>query len=114
MMEIERLKGLKVSEEREHRRNDAQRRGALVIIDQIKEREQERIRQREMLVKEQEQMLRQIEAQKQAEIEAAESRRHRNTKMVAEVEASNKVALAKKAETRQQAIEEDMNIFRYN
>ena len=47
MMEIERLKGLKVAEEREVIRQHAQKRGALVIIDQIQEREHERIRQRE-------------------------------------------------------------------
>lgn len=35
MMEIERLKGLKVSEEREQVRQDARRKGALVIVDQI-------------------------------------------------------------------------------
>jgi len=43
-MEIERLKGLKVAEEREIVRQHAQRKGALVIIDQIQEREKERIR----------------------------------------------------------------------
>lgn len=53
-MEIERLKGLKVAEEREVIRQSAQRKGALVIIDQIQEREKERIRQRELLAKEQE------------------------------------------------------------
>ncbi len=58
LMEIERLKGLKVSEEREVVRQHAQRKGALVIIDQIQEREKERIRQRELLAKEQEQMAR--------------------------------------------------------
>ena len=35
MMEIERLKGLKVAEEREVKRQHAQRKGATVIIDQI-------------------------------------------------------------------------------
>jgi len=35
MMEIERLKGLKVAEEREVIRQQAQRKGATVIIDQI-------------------------------------------------------------------------------
>lgn len=61
MMEIERLKALKVAEERETVRKDARRRGAAVIIDQIQEREVERIKQREQLQKEQEQMNRQIE-----------------------------------------------------
>lgn len=44
MMEIERLKGLKVAEEREHVRQQARRKGALVIVDQIQEREIERIK----------------------------------------------------------------------
>lgn len=35
MMEIERLKGLKVAEEREVLRTQARRKGALVIVDQI-------------------------------------------------------------------------------
>lgn len=44
LMEIERLKSLKVAEEREVVRQQQQRNGALVIIDQIQEREKERIR----------------------------------------------------------------------
>ena len=93
MMEIERLKGLKVAEEREAVRQQARRKGALVIVDQIQEREIERIKQREQLVKEQEQMARQIENQRLAEIKAAEEKRARNMRLIAEVEAANKVAL---------------------
>lgn len=48
MMEIERLKSLKYQEDREIKRKDAQRQGALVIIDQIKEREMQRIAEREV------------------------------------------------------------------
>ena len=48
MMEIERLKSLKYQEDREIKRKDAQRQGALVIIDQIKEREMQRIQEREI------------------------------------------------------------------
>jgi hypothetical protein len=47
MMEIERLKALKVHEEREVVRQDARRRGAMVIVNQIQEREIERIKERE-------------------------------------------------------------------
>lgn len=93
MMEIERLKGLKVAEEREILRQQARRKGALVIVDQIQEREIERIKQRELLLKEQEQMARQIENQRQAEIKAAEAKRQRNLKLIAEVEAANGIAL---------------------
>jgi len=45
-------------------------------------------------------MVRQIEALRQAEIKAAEDKRVRNLKLIAEVEAANKVALQKKQEAR--------------
>ena len=52
MMEIERLKSLKMQEEREIQRKQAQKQGSLVIIDQIKERELERIKEQELREKE--------------------------------------------------------------
>lgn len=58
MMEIERLKSLKMQEEREVQRKQAQKQGSLVIIDQIKERELERIKEQELREKEMLQMLR--------------------------------------------------------
>ena len=48
-MEIERLKALKAEDEREKLRAEAQRRGAAVIIEQIKEREVQRVKEREQL-----------------------------------------------------------------
>lgn len=114
MMEIERLKSLKVQEEREQVRMHARRKGAMVIVDQIQEREIERIKQREQLVKEQEQMARQIENQRLAEIKVAEDKRQRNMRMIAETEAANKVALSKKSEFRQKELDEEQKIVRYN
>lgn len=52
MMEIERLKDIKHREDVEHKRREAQREGSLVIIEQIKERELERIKQQELLERE--------------------------------------------------------------
>ena len=45
MMEIERLKGLNEEQLREQRRFEARKRGAQVIIDQIGERHQDRIKE---------------------------------------------------------------------
>ncbi len=45
MMEIERLKSLQLQEEREQKRKEAQKQGSVVIVDQIKEREMERIKE---------------------------------------------------------------------
>lgn len=61
MMEIERLKGLQAAEMKEQARVEAQRRGASVIIDQIKEREVIRMKEREAIEKEQQQMVKVIE-----------------------------------------------------
>jgi hypothetical protein len=49
-----------------------------------------------------------------AEIEAAEQKRIRNLKLIAEVEVANKVALAKKQELRQMEQDEEQAIVRYN
>ena len=61
MMEIERLKSLKFQEEREKKRKEAQREGALVIVDQIKERELQRIQEREIMEQEKQMILKQID-----------------------------------------------------
>lgn len=45
-----------------------------------------------------------------AEIKVAEEKRIRNLKMIAEVEAANKVALQKKQEARQKEIDEEQEI----
>jgi len=59
-------------------------------------------------------MGRQIENQRQAEIKAADDKRARNMRLIAEVEAANKIALSKKAELRQKELDEEQKIVRYN
>ena len=78
MMEIERLKALKAEEERERLRLEAQRRGAAVIIDQIKEREIQRIAEKEQRTKEQKQMADAIQRQLDEEQRQIEAKKVRN------------------------------------
>lgn len=59
-------------------------------------------------------MARQIENQRLAEIKAAEEKRARNLRLIAEVEAANSIALAKKSEMRQMELDEEQKIVRYN
>jgi len=54
MMEIERLKDLQAQQNRESKRKVAARDGALQIVDQIKGRHEERLRQQDILDKEKE------------------------------------------------------------
>merc|ERR1719454_654885 len=68
VMEIERLKALKMYEEREAKSKLDRKLGASVIIDQMQEREKERVRQLELQDQEREAMLKQVEAMKAEEI----------------------------------------------
>mmetsp|Transcript_31335 Transcript_31335/g.42535 ORF Transcript_31335/g.42535 Transcript_31335/m.42535 type:complete len:177 (+) Transcript_31335:484-1014(+) len=114
MMEIERLKSLQAMEERERLKHEAQKKGAVVIIDQIKEREIERIREQEMREKEMAQMQKQVEAMKEQERQANEVKKERAAVMMREVEEANKIALSAKVKRQQEERDEDMKIFRYN
>merc|ERR1719262_1789135 len=69
MMEIERLKALKMYEEREKARLDDQRRGSQVIVEQIKDRQAQRMREEEARDQERSFILKQIEALKEEEVE---------------------------------------------
>merc|ERR1719158_458647 len=69
MMEIERLKALKMYEEREKARLDDQRRGSQVIVEQIKDRQAQRMREEEARDQERAFILKQIEALKEEEVE---------------------------------------------
>lgn len=93
MMEIERLKSLKYQEEREVKRKDAQRQGALVIIDQIKEREMQRIADWEIQEREKQLIQKQIEDLKKEERRQQEEKLKQTAVLMAEVEVANKKAI---------------------
>lgn len=71
MMEIDRLRDLKQQEEKELARVQATRKGAEVIIEQIKERDQERVKEHELREREKMAILATIERQKQEELKLA-------------------------------------------
>ena len=75
MMEIERLKVLKEEEERESRKQAARKQGAQVIIDQIKDRTLERMKEQEIRDKERLQLLANIEKMKKEDEDQAEAKR---------------------------------------
>ena len=75
MMEIERLKALQEQDEREQKRKVALKRGQQVIVDQIKDRELQRLREEEVLEKEKIQMLTMLEKNKEEDRKTAESKK---------------------------------------
>jgi len=75
MMEIERLKALKVEEERESKKVEQRIKGKQVIIDQIQERTLQRMKEQEIRDKERLQLLQNIDKmKKEDEVQQEEKR----------------------------------------
>merc|ERR1712113_898401 len=93
MMEIERLKALKMYEEREKERLQDQRRGAKVIIEQIKDRQAQRMREEEQRDQERAFILKQIEALKAEEVEQQRQKKLASERLMKEVNTANSAAM---------------------
>merc|ERR1719380_200173 len=113
MMEIERLKGLKMYEEREKARIVDQRRGAQVIIEQIKDRQAQRMREEEQRDQERAFILRQIDALKQEEVEQQKAKKIAAHRLMAEVNHANTAAMKIKEEKMLAEKLEDQKILDY-
>merc|ERR1719453_1780243 len=98
MMEIERLKALKMYEEREKKRVMDQRRGAQVIVEQIKDRQAQRTREEETRDQERNFILKQIEALKDEEIEQQKAKKLAAARLMDEVNDANAAATKIKEE----------------
>merc|ERR1719236_373216 len=98
MMEIERLKALQMYEEREKSRLEDQRRGAVVIIEQIKDRQAQRMREEESRDQERAFILKQIESLKAEEVEQQRQKKMAAARLMDEVNATNTAAMKIKEE----------------
>merc|ERR1719163_2598712 len=98
MMEIERLKALKMYEEREKERLQDQRRGAKVIIEQIKDRQAQRMREEESRDQERAFILKQIESLKGEEVEQQRQKKLAAERLMQEVNQANSAAMKIKEE----------------
>lgn len=89
MMEIERLKVLKEEEERELNKAAARKKGAQVIVDQIQERNVQRMREQEIRDKERIQLHQNLDKmKKEDELQAEEKRKRINMLMKQAAEAN--------------------------
>merc|ERR1719343_1426056 len=93
MMEIERLKALKMYEGREKERLESQRSGAKVIIEQIKDRQAQRMREEEQRDQERAFILKQIDALKAEEIEQQKQKKLAAERLMIEVNTANSAAM---------------------
>lgn len=114
MMELERLKELRFQEERERQRKELQRQGSTVIIDQIKERELERLRQKEILERERQLMMKQISELEQEDIKIADAKKEQSAKLSKEVIEANKEAIEAKERKKIEEREFELKVLQYN
>ena len=114
MMELERLKELKHQQSRENDRKKKQRDGCLIIIDQIKQKEYEKIKQREIIDKEKQLILRQLKELADEDIRQNERKRISNEKTAKEIVESNRINALNKQKKMLEEKEEDLKILKYN
>jgi len=113
IMEVERLKALKMYEERETRRKADQKKGAQVIINQMRERERERVRQLELQDQEREAMLRQNDQMKHEELNTQVMKKEAGRKLLEQVAASNAEQIELKKLENERRKEEELKVQVY-
>ena len=114
MMELDRLKELKLQEERETARKIQNREGSLVIIDQIKDRERKMKQYKELIEKERQEMIKHMKEMEEEEKRINEQKRIQNEIIAKEIEQSNIIAAAAKDKKKQEERELDLKILKYN
>ena len=114
MMELERLKELKYQQDQEEIRHKQRREGCLVIIDQMKKKELEKIKYKEQVDKEQKEILQIIKRLQDEEKKENERKRVLKEKMIQEILEYNKISALDKQKRLAQEKEEDLKILKYN
>jgi hypothetical protein len=113
MMELERLKALRMYEEREAKRVEDRRKGAAVIRAQMEEREQERLLRLELKQQEQEAMLRHIERMKGEDRLETERKRDAARSLMDDIALANAEQIRLKNRQRVMEVEEEKHIAAY-
>lgn len=113
MMEMERLKALRMYEERDKKRIEDRKKGALIIMEQIKEREQERMRQLELKEQESQAMLEHIEKMKHDDVSVQEKKKETTKRLMEDVAAANFEQIRLKKMQKLAELEEEKHIADY-
>ena len=114
MMELERLKELKNQQDKEKYRQNQRREGCMVIIDQMKKKELDKIKLKEQLEKEKKDILKYLKKLHDDEILENEKKRILREKMAQEIVESNKISSLNKQKRLAEEKEEDLKILKYN
>lgn len=112
-MELERLKALRMYEEREVKRIEDRKKGAAVICAQIEEREQERLRKLELKQQEQEAMLRHIERMREEDLKETLKKKEASRRLMEDVALANAEQIRLKTRQHEMEQEEERQITEY-
>jgi len=112
-MEFDRVKAIKTMEEIERKRAQEQKEGASVIITQMKQREEDRLRQQEIREAEGKAMLQRIKDLESKEEEERRQKVFAGRKLLEQVMHANNAQARAKLRKKQEEIEEDMRIAEY-
>jgi len=114
MMEIERLKKIKYYEELEKYKKEELKKGHMVIIDQIKEREMDRLRKQEEKEREGQEIIKGIQALQKEEGEVSLKKKSFQKKLLDQIyDANHKAISAKQVKIIEEKAEEE-KIVQYN
>jgi len=114
IMEIERLKKIKYFEDLDKVRREEQRKAALEAVEQIKERELERLKAQEDREREGQEMLKHIKQLEKEESHVAMAKKRQQKDLLDQIFDSNQKAISKKHEKVLEEQAEDERIHQYN
>eukprot|EP00455_Lapot_gusevi_P038192 TRINITY_DN4278_c0_g1_i1.p1 TRINITY_DN4278_c0_g1~~TRINITY_DN4278_c0_g1_i1.p1 ORF type:complete len:528 (-),score=158.40 TRINITY_DN4278_c0_g1_i1:504-2030(-) len=113
LMEVERIEALRAAEERERARQIEQKRGASIIVQQMDEREKDRIRQLELKEQESALMLARIKELERKDEEEKARKVVEGKKLLQEIVRANETQTFEKQRRKQFDMEEDRRIAAY-
>ena len=96
LMELDRLKGLKSQQDKEKLKAKERKEGCMIIIDQMKRKELDKIKEKEQKEKEQQEILKYIKKLQDEDDAENEKKRLIKEKMVQEIVESNKISILNK------------------
>ena len=114
MMELERLKELKNQQDKERVKQNQRREGCMVIIEQMKKKELEKIKYQEQLEKEKKEILIKLKKLQEEDLREIEQKKLLKEKMAQEIVESNKISILNKQKQLTLEKEEDLKILKYN
>ena len=114
IMELERLKDLKSQQDKEKIKSKERKEGCLVIIEQMKKKQLEKIKEKEQKEKEQKEIVKNMKKLEEEDNIENEKKRQIKEKMIQEIVESNRISILNKQKLLAKEKEEDLKILKYN